>query len=79
MRFILASKQVATDNEYRVPKPQDAEGRIPKGPNFAEGKISSYSNPRKGTEPEGELASIRSRRQDLQLVLRFFGESWAPA
>jgi hypothetical protein len=46
IRFILASRnRFATDNEYRVPKPQDAEGRIPKGPDFAEGKIL-YSIPK---------------------------------
>ena len=65
------------DNEYRVPKPQDAEGRIPKGPNFAEG-ISCAAVP---MEPNlmGNWRPTDHAVGDLQLLLRFFGKSWGPA
>jgi hypothetical protein len=67
------------DNEYRVPKPQDAEGRIPKGPDFAE-KRSPVQQFRVGTKQRGEFDIYREcNDQEVRLLLRFFGRSWGPA
>jgi hypothetical protein len=54
------------DNEYRVPRTQGAEGRIPKGPNFAE-KRSPVQQTRVGTKPKGRIGIYREcNGQDVQ-------------